>query len=192
MVIHTFIAARLDYCNSLLAGFPNRALYKFQLVQNVPTRILVKKGQFHPFCSNLCHGNWIDNTFISKLFFLCVQPESDLGQLPFHSLQAWICYHTPINLLPCLWLVVPAKVVGSSVGSLGMFCPEVCKSCAQTDTLHLQIALQTLAQSFTHPMPLCAALMMEMGCKGASWGIPLHRQIWLCSSSIPPLSWLPA
>lgn len=50
MVIHTFIEARLDSCNSLLAGFPKRALHKLQMVWNVAGRIWVKKGRYHPCC----------------------------------------------------------------------------------------------------------------------------------------------
>lgn len=64
MVIHTFIMARLDYCNSLLADFPKRALHKLQMVWNVADRIWAKKGQYHPFCQNLYLGDWLDNKLI--------------------------------------------------------------------------------------------------------------------------------
>lgn len=48
MVIHTFITARLDYGNSVLAGIPKRAQHKLQMVWNMADRIGVKKGQHHP------------------------------------------------------------------------------------------------------------------------------------------------
>lgn len=85
MVIHTFIMARLDYCNSLLAAFPKGALHKLQMVWNMASRIRVKKGQYHPFCWNLYLGNWLDSKLISNLSFFSLCPAEARSLSPILS-----------------------------------------------------------------------------------------------------------
>ena len=40
MLIHSLITPRLDYCNILYQGIPNKLLNKLQRVQNVAARVL--------------------------------------------------------------------------------------------------------------------------------------------------------
>ena len=40
--IHAFVSSRLDYCNALLSGYPDKTLNKLQLVLNMVARILTK------------------------------------------------------------------------------------------------------------------------------------------------------
>jgi hypothetical protein len=40
--IYAFVTSRLDYCNALLYGYPDKALNKLQLVLNTPARILIR------------------------------------------------------------------------------------------------------------------------------------------------------
>ena len=39
---NAFVISRLDYCNALLPGYPDKALNKLQLVLNTATRILTR------------------------------------------------------------------------------------------------------------------------------------------------------
>jgi hypothetical protein len=44
--IHAFVTSRLDYCNALLSGYPDKALNKLQLVLNTATIFLTRTKRF--------------------------------------------------------------------------------------------------------------------------------------------------
>lgn len=41
-LVHAFVTSKLDVCNSLLFGLPQRELVKFQWVQNIAARIVIR------------------------------------------------------------------------------------------------------------------------------------------------------
>ena len=51
-LIHAFVTSRLDYCNALLSGYPDKALNQLQLVLNTAARILTRTNFFLSYYSS--------------------------------------------------------------------------------------------------------------------------------------------
>ncbi|KAF7648158.1 hypothetical protein LDENG_00161220 [Lucifuga dentata] len=46
-IIHAFISCRVDYCNALLTGLPNKTIKQLQLIQNAAARLLTNTKREH-------------------------------------------------------------------------------------------------------------------------------------------------
>ncbi len=56
-LVHVFMTSRLDYCYTLLGGFPASSINKLQIVQNAAARVLTRSrkydhiSQFYSLCT---------------------------------------------------------------------------------------------------------------------------------------------
>ena len=57
--IHAFVTSRLNYCNALLSGYPDKALNKLQLVLNTAARILTRTPKMYHITPVLASLHWL-------------------------------------------------------------------------------------------------------------------------------------
>ena len=72
MLVHAFVSARLDYCNSLLYGLPKELLKKLQHVQNFAARIVTHTRKCDHITPVLCQLHWlpIEERIVFKILSL--------------------------------------------------------------------------------------------------------------------------
>ncbi|KAI4897115.1 hypothetical protein NFI96_004734 [Prochilodus magdalenae] len=59
LLVQSLVISRLDYCNSLLAGLPLRAIRPLQLVQNAAARLIFNLPKFTHVTPLLCSLHWL-------------------------------------------------------------------------------------------------------------------------------------
>ncbi|KAL3051684.1 hypothetical protein OYC64_001841 [Pagothenia borchgrevinki] len=57
--LHAFVTSRLDYCNSVLFGVPNKTLDRLQYVQNCAARVLTNTKPWQHITPTLIHLHWL-------------------------------------------------------------------------------------------------------------------------------------
>ncbi len=114
-LIHAFVTSRLDYCNSLLSGCPNKSLKTLRLVQNTAARFLTgtrKKDNISPILASL---HWLPVNSRIDFKVLLLTYKALHGQAPSYLEDLIVPYH-------------PNKTLRSQNAGL-LVIPRISKSC---------------------------------------------------------------
>ncbi|XP_042341350.1 uncharacterized protein LOC121942262, partial [Plectropomus leopardus] len=117
-LVHAFVTSRLDYCNSLLFGCPNKSLRSLQLVQNAAARVLTRSKKRDHISPVLASLHWLPVKSRIEFKILLLTYKALNGQAPSYLSQLIVPYQPSRSLRSenAGLLVVP-KISKSRLGT---------------------------------------------------------------------------
>ncbi|KAI4899777.1 hypothetical protein NFI96_000445 [Prochilodus magdalenae] len=119
LLVQSLVISRLDYCNSLLAGLPLRAIRPLQLVQNAAAHLIFNLPKFTPVTPLLRSLHWLPVVARIRLKTLMLAYKAKNGPAPPYlmamDLHATITEQSPNDYLV---LVFQGKLLPNSGHSL--------------------------------------------------------------------------
>ena len=117
-LIHAFVSSRLDYCNSLLSGCPNKSLKTLQLIQNAAARVLTRTNRRDHISPVLASLHWLPVKSRIEFKILLLTYKALNGQAPAYLQELVVPYYPSRTLrsLDAGLLVIP-RVSKSRTGA---------------------------------------------------------------------------
>ncbi len=84
MLIHAFMASRLDYCNALLGGYSARLINKLQMVKNAAARVLTRTRKYDHISPVLSTLHWLPIKHCIDLKILLITYTALNGLAPWY------------------------------------------------------------------------------------------------------------
>ncbi|KAI5629007.1 hypothetical protein C0J50_2496, partial [Silurus asotus] len=97
-LVYALMTSRIDYCNAILSGCPTSLINKFQLVQNVASRVLTRSRKYDHITTILSSLHWLPVKFRID-FELLLLTYKALNSLAPMYLSSLLTRYNPPRLL---------------------------------------------------------------------------------------------